>query len=299
MLPALMLASRPPLAGELANVEPMYQYSLAWYVALFKDTIARAEKSRELAKRIEALQGHFTYSLYCKVCRWVLGVQRCPAALRALRLLLLHHPSNHLLSTNQQPNRCHPRSLFEKDKLLFSLLLCVAIKAHISRSLDLAQFRFLLTGGISTAALPPNPSAWLSDKSWAELCRLAESFPGHFQELPAAFAANQAPWRAIYDAADPAAAQWPQPLTAQLDSFQRLLLLRVFRPDKLVSGVQSYVTEVSAGAGGHSQQAPSGRIGGLAAGCGVAPSPHRPTCAPPARPGAADNGPPVCGVAFL
>lgn len=55
--------------SELANVEPMYQYSLAWFVALFKDTISKAEKSRELGKRIEALQSHFTYSLYAKVCR--------------------------------------------------------------------------------------------------------------------------------------------------------------------------------------------------------------------------------------
>jgi hypothetical protein len=59
----------PCAAGELANVEPMYQYSLAWFVALFKDSLIRAEKSRELAKHIEALQSRFTYSLYCKVCR--------------------------------------------------------------------------------------------------------------------------------------------------------------------------------------------------------------------------------------
>lgn len=135
------------------------------------------------------------------------------------------------------------RSLFEKDKLLFSLLLCVAIKAHISHSLHMDQFRFLLTGGISTSAPPPNPSTWLSDRSWAELCRLAERF-APFAALPADFTAQQEPWKAIYDCADPAAAHWPQPCTAQLDSFQRLLLLRVFRPDKLVAGIQHYVTEV-------------------------------------------------------
>ena len=173
------------------------------------------------------------------------------ACLLSCHWLLRHHETCRLLSPTSNTRTpaaalLHPRSLFEKDKLLLSLLLCVAIKAHISRSLDLGQFRFLLTGGISTAAPPPNPSDWLSDKSWAEFCRLAESFPGHFQELPAAFAADQAPWRAIYDCADPAAAQWPQPATAQLDSFQRLLLLRVFRPDKLVGGVHGYVTEVGA-----------------------------------------------------
>jgi hypothetical protein len=169
-----------------------------------------------------------------------IGHSGCPA---------WHHTANLLPrpSHPQTPTPCPLplpyRSLFEKDKLLFSLLLCVAIKAHISHSLHLDQFRFLLTGGISTSAPPPNPSTWLSDRSWAELCRLAESF-SPFAALPADFTAQQEPWKVIYDCADPAAAHWPQPCTAQLDSFQRLLLLRVFRPDKLVAGIQHYVTEV-------------------------------------------------------
>ncbi len=59
-----------------------------------------------MPKRIELLTSHFTYSLYTAVCR----------------------------------------SLFEKDKLLFSFMLCVAIKANIQHVIDLEQFRFLLTG---------------------------------------------------------------------------------------------------------------------------------------------------------
>jgi dynein heavy chain len=53
--------------SELASIEPMYQYSLAWFVALFEDTLAKADKARELGKRIDNLVAHFQYSLYVQV----------------------------------------------------------------------------------------------------------------------------------------------------------------------------------------------------------------------------------------
>ena len=42
------------------------------------------------------------------------------------------------------------RSLFEKDKLLFAFLMTVHLKAHIHKSLDWNQLRFLLTGEATT-----------------------------------------------------------------------------------------------------------------------------------------------------
>ncbi|KAL6759980.1 dynein heavy chain 6 [Haematococcus lacustris] len=188
--------------SELAAIEPMYQYSLAWFVALFEDTISKAEKSRDLARRIEALVRHFTYALFVNVCR----------------------------------------SLFEKDKLLFSFSLCVSIQAHIKQALDLAQFRFLLTGGLSTSEPPPNPSPWLSDLKWAEMVRLSDSFES-FQGLAADFKLNPGPWKDIYDAADPGAHPWPEPWQTKLSAFQRLLLLRLIRPDKLVGAIHSFVND--------------------------------------------------------
>ncbi|MEW5317509.1 MAG: hypothetical protein WDW38_008798 [Sanguina aurantia] len=190
--------------SELATIEPMYQYSLGWFVSLFEETILKAEKSREVARRIEGLVRHFTYSLYVNICR----------------------------------------SLFEKDKLLFSFTLAVSIRAHITKELDLAQFRFLLTGGVSTAEPPANPSEWLSEKLWGEMVRLGETFKP-FAGLSDSFAADQAPWRAIYDSADPTKVPFPAPWPTKLTTFQRLLLLRLIRPDKLVVGVQQYVLEDS------------------------------------------------------
>ncbi|NXM23807.1 DYH7 protein, partial [Oxyruncus cristatus] len=120
--------------ADLANIDPMYQYSLSWFVNLFIHSIHDSNKSKMLKKRLQYLNDHFTYNLYCQVCR----------------------------------------SLFETDKLLFSFLLCCnLLMANNEMQRQEFMFLLTGGVGLKNEYQNPAPS-WLSDKSWDELCRASE-----------------------------------------------------------------------------------------------------------------------------
>nr|CAD7446891.1 unnamed protein product [Timema bartmani] len=258
---------------DLPNVDPMYQYSLFnhdqlqykiwlrahayWFlvrrvnssspslesgIQLFEVTLTRSvcvgsKKSKFLEKRLQYLHETFTYNLYSNVCR----------------------------------------SLFEKDKLLFSFILCTNImlpktSAIVKNTLVLSQqavpdttivwsavllticnarcratnvltkeeFHFFLTGGVALEnPLKNRASSWLGDKSWDELCRVIH-LPA-FNGFVESFTSSLSEWKEFYDLADPHLGKLPEPWEQSLTPFQHLIIIRIFRPDKIIATVTLFI----------------------------------------------------------
>ncbi|XP_065937642.1 dynein axonemal heavy chain 3 isoform X7 [Magallana gigas] len=195
--------------SDLANIDPMYQYSLAWFINLYLQSIINSAPSQELEERIHNLNEHFTYSIYKNVCR----------------------------------------SLFEKDKLLFSFLLCIGIAkqktmpySSIGGEINDRDWRFLLTGGVALENPFPNPAAdWLPDKSWGEIVRASDLPP--FKGFMEHFRKNLNAWKKIYDSTAPQTEPLMEPWDKSLNRLEELIVLRCLRPDKMVPAVQNFIVE--------------------------------------------------------
>merc|ERR1740138_1995680 len=55
--------------ADLGKIDPMYQYSLEYFVALVQGRLRDSEKSDDTKRRIEILVEDFTTAIYFNICR--------------------------------------------------------------------------------------------------------------------------------------------------------------------------------------------------------------------------------------
>ncbi|XP_010134250.1 PREDICTED: dynein heavy chain 10, axonemal, partial [Buceros rhinoceros silvestris] len=188
--------------SEMALVNIMYQYSLVSFLEVFALSLRKSMPSPILLKRLKNIMDTLTFHTYNYGCT----------------------------------------GLFEKHKLLFSFNMTVRIEQGDGR-VPQEELEFFLKGNISLEkSARKKPYTWLPDQGWEDLIRLSELFPEKFESLPDDVEKNPDVWKNWYDT--DALEQMPFPMQYQNDlmNFQKLLLLRCFRVDRLYRAVTDYVT---------------------------------------------------------
>lgn len=181
---------------DMSNVDPMYQFSLEWFLTLFKAAVETQPKIKET--RVKDIITIFTDSLFIRVCR----------------------------------------SLFEKDKLLFSFLIYLK-RLVCDNVVKTSEVRQLLLNVAAGQAATPNPyPEWTTDKQWNILNEMntRHEFKGILDD----FKTLNSEWRRIYESPQPQS----EPLPGKwemINSIQRLIILKVLRSDKIIQAIQNLI----------------------------------------------------------
>ncbi|XP_070190635.1 dynein axonemal heavy chain 1-like isoform X2 [Littorina saxatilis] len=185
--------------ADMAAIDPMYQYSLEWFITIFLGSISNAERADNIPQRIVNINNYFTFSLYSNVCR----------------------------------------SLFEKHKLLFAFLLGARINMH-KEIINMDEWRHLVAGGTTKPKELENPAPeWISERSWNEILVLG-ALP-KFVPFVDDFKNHLEGFKTIFDSPDPHREELPGQWNTDLDSFQKILVMKALRLDKVTNAMQDYV----------------------------------------------------------
>ena len=74
----------------LANIDPMYQYSLQYYQSLYQMRLEKSEKSDDLKKRLNILIDDITKSVFINICRGLFGRHKLLFAFQIVVDILKH-----------------------------------------------------------------------------------------------------------------------------------------------------------------------------------------------------------------
>ncbi|XP_077015711.1 dynein axonemal heavy chain 10 isoform X3 [Tamandua tetradactyla] len=188
--------------SEMALVNSMYQYSLIAFLDVFGLSLKKSLPDSILMKRLRNIMDTLTFNIYNYGCT----------------------------------------GLFERHKLLFSFNMTIKIEQAEGR-VPQEELDFFLKGNISLEkSKRKKPCPWLSDQGWEDIILLSEMFSHDFGHLPDDVENHQTVWQDWYDL--DSLEQFPFPLDydKNITHFQKLLILRCFRVDRVYRAVTDYVT---------------------------------------------------------
>lgn len=193
--------------ADLARIDPMYQYSLDYFTKLFQLRLKNSEHPPELQSRLDVLVSDITMSFFNNICR----------------------------------------GLFEKDKLLFAFTIAVKIQMGDGK-ISAKEWDFFLRGPSVEASQKVDPPVFLSDadaiRTWKMVLGLEDlhhNFTGIIQSFKES--ATSAIWRSYLESDDPVDLEYPEAFEKKCSIFQKLLIARSLRLEKLILAVKKYVKE--------------------------------------------------------
>ncbi|KAM9193992.1 dynein axonemal heavy chain 10 [Dugong dugon] len=190
------------ILSEMALVNSMYQYSLIAFLEVFGLSLKKSLPDSILMKRLRNIMDTLTFNIYNYGCT----------------------------------------GLFEKHKLLFSFNMTIKIEQAEGR-VPQEELDFFLKGNISLEkSKRKKPCAWLSDQGWEDIILLSEMFSQDFGSLPDDVEKHQAVWQDWYDLDSLEQVPFPLGYDKNITPFQKLLILRCFRVDRVYRAVTDYVT---------------------------------------------------------
>jgi len=191
--------------ADLANINPMYQFSLFYYVRLFNRCIDAAEKSDDLDIRIGNLIISINRNIFINVCR----------------------------------------GLFEDNKLTFSFLIATAFQLHSNEIFRPAwSFLLRGVGTLDMTKKPENPDPeFFTEKMWELIYGMQNYAPEHMSDICQHIHDNLEDWKEWATLEEPHKTRLPLNYDEinELHYFHTLLALKAMCPEKVLFGVQEHV----------------------------------------------------------
>ncbi|KAG6801134.1 dynein heavy chain 10, axonemal [Apis mellifera caucasica] len=190
--------------ADMATVNSMYQYSLISYVEVFIYSLRKALPDPTLQRRLQNIIPMLTKNVYDYGCT----------------------------------------GIFEKHKLLFSFQICTKLEQSVN-NVSQQQLEFFIKGCISLEKAPKiNPTEWLPATGWADLLKLSTDFSEKFGNIADELGTHTDEWQTWFDMDSPESVEFPLDYSKKLNPFEKLMLMRCFRVDRVYRSIVNYITDI-------------------------------------------------------
>eukprot|EP00434_Breviolum_minutum_P018353 symbB.v1.2.016193.t2/scaffold1223.1/size130870/6 len=190
--------------ADLANINPMYQFSLFYFVRLFKTCMDKAAKSDDIDIRMTNLGNQILFGIFQNVCR----------------------------------------GLFEDNKLTCSFLIATALQRHAGEISPTEWSLLLRgVGLLDMSGRPPNPdSDFFTEKMWDFVYAIQQYSSDRCPDLCQEITDNLEDWKDWVQHEQPHLQPMPAKYEerSQLHYFHYLLLLKGLAQEKLLVAIQEH-----------------------------------------------------------